>query len=271
MNSNKDLYLKIISIASLVILGYIFFISVYNQIIVQSGGVFYVIIFGGILILAFVLLSLVTKLIEITGEIRDNIMWSFVEILLLCHLSYLFLVFRMSYRSTVPADDTVLYRAAALMREGGLAERGMDMVQHLCIYPSQYLYAFVLSIFFRIGGVQSSVLVILNAVTMMVTAFLISRVVRKVAGRACGIIAAMCTLLIPSQSFAVYSYNSEVFFCMILLLAMDLWLILLQSDDADKKKRMILALAFGLSLALLCFVEPLMILCAVVFVVYLSS
>ena len=94
MNSNKDLYVKIISIASLVVLGYIFFISVYNQIIVQSGGVFYVIIFGGILILAFVLLSLVTKLIEITGEIRDNTMWNIVEVLLLCLLSYLFLIFR---------------------------------------------------------------------------------------------------------------------------------------------------------------------------------
>ena len=87
MESNNELSTKIISIAALVVLGYIFFIAVYNQIIVQSGGFFFAIIFGGILVLAFVLLSLVTKLIEITGDIRENFMWSFVELLLLCHVS----------------------------------------------------------------------------------------------------------------------------------------------------------------------------------------
>ncbi len=268
MNSNKDLYVKIISIASLVVLGYIFFISVYNQIIVQSGGVFYIIIFGGILILAFVLLSLVTKLIEITGEVKDNRMWNFVEILLLCHLSYLFLVFRMAYKSTVPGEETVLYRAATLMMEGALADKGMDMINHLCFYPSQYLYAFILSVFFRIGGALPSLLVVLNAVMIIITAFLMDRVVRKIAGRACGIIAAMCTVFIPSQSFAVYSYSSEVLFCALLLLNIDLWLIILEADDGDRRQQLILSGLFGLSNALLCFVEPLMIIFVLVFAVY---
>ena len=131
MTSNKDLFLKVISIISLAVLGYIFFISVYNQIIVQSGGVFYVIIFGGILILAFVMLSLVTKLIEVTRDIRDNIMWNFVEILLLCNLAYLFLVFRMPYRSTIPGDESIIYRAAALMKNGELSSSGIDIFSHL--------------------------------------------------------------------------------------------------------------------------------------------
>ena len=66
MDFKKELSTKIIGITALVVLGYIFFISVYNQIIVQSGGFFYAIIFGGILILAFVLLSLVTKILDIS-------------------------------------------------------------------------------------------------------------------------------------------------------------------------------------------------------------
>ena len=139
MDSKKELFTKIISIVSLVVLGYIFFISVYNQIIVQSGGVFYIVIFGGILILAFVLLSLVTKLIEITREIKDNFMWNFVEILLLCNLAYLFFAFRLAYKSTVPAEETVLYRAAQLMSEGELTDKGMDMFRHLIVFPSQYV------------------------------------------------------------------------------------------------------------------------------------
>ena len=77
----------------------------------------------------------------------------------------------------------------------------------------------------------------------------------------------MCTIFIPSQSFAVYSYSSEVFFCALLLLSIDLWLIVMEADDSDRKKQLILSGLFGLSLALLCFVEPLMILAVPVFIV----
>ncbi|MBR5360682.1 MAG: hypothetical protein IK123_07315, partial [Lachnospiraceae bacterium] len=155
------------------------------------------------------------------------------------------------------------------MREGALADKGMDMIKSLIIYPSQCVYAGVLSFFFRIGGVKSGAMVALNAITLILTAFLMDRVVRKVAGSACGIIAAMCTLFIPSQSFVVYTYGSEVFFCAVLLLNIDLWLILLNAgDELDDKKQMILSGVFGLTLALLCYIEPLMLLCTAAFIVY---
>ena len=268
-STKKDLLTKIISIVSLVVLGYIFFISVYNQIIVQSGGFFYVIIFGGILILAFVLLSLVTKLIEITMEIKDNFMWNFVEILLLCHLAFLFLVFRMSYKTSVPASDTYLFRAASLLKEGELGAKGMDMFKLLIVHPSQYVYAVLLSVFLRITGDNPDSMVILNAIVLVLTAFAMDRVVRKIAGRACGVIAALCTLFIPSQSFAVYTYSSEFFFCLILLLTLDVLLVVIrETTDENKVQMLVFDIIFGSLMGLLCFTEPLMLFCIIFFVAY---
>ena len=269
MDSKNELFTKIISIVSLVVLGYIFFISVYNQIIVQSGGVFYIVIFGGILILAFVLLSLVTKLIEITREIKDNFMWNFVEILLLCNLAYLFFAFRLAYKSTVPAEETVLYRAAQLMSEGELTDKGMDMFRHLIVFPSQYVYAFVVSLFIKIGDSGSQTMITINAFVLILTAFVMDRVVRKIAGRACGIIAALCTLFIPSQSFAVYSYSGEFFFCLILLLFLDVFLLLLNAGEHDGGKTLAFYALFGAVTALLCFTEPLMLICIAALSAYL--
>ncbi|MCR5508975.1 MAG: hypothetical protein K6F34_09835 [Lachnospiraceae bacterium] len=267
MGSEKELETKIISIISLVILGYVFFISVYNQIIVQGGGFFYVIIFGGILVLAFVMLSLVTKLIEISGEIKDNFMWSFVEVLLLCHLAFLFLVFRLSYTSTVPAEETVLYRAADLMRTGTLDTGGMDMFKSLIVHPSQYMYAIIVSIFLKISGGGPESIVTLNAAVLILVAFVMDRVVRKVAGRTCGIVAALCTLFVPSQSFAIYSYSSEFFFCLILILSLDLFLIL-NSIEEDNKLMPVYSALFGVCLGVLLFTEPLTVILVIIYMVW---
>ncbi|MBR6469311.1 MAG: hypothetical protein IKS84_02935 [Lachnospiraceae bacterium] len=269
MNSNEwDLPTKIISIVSLVILGYIFFISVYYQIIVQSGGLFFVIIFCGILVLAFVMLSLVTKLIEISKDIKDNFMWSFVEILLLCHLSFLFLIYRLAYTTSLPAEDTIIYRAADLMREGTLATAGMDMFRHLIVYPSEYICAVLYSVFLRITGKGPESLVIFNSIVLILIAFMIDRIVRKVAGRTCGIVAALCTLFVPSQSFAIYTYSSEFLFCLILVVSLDLFLILLNLNDEDKNRVIGYSALFGLVLSLLLFTEPLSLIIVIIYFVY---
>ena len=271
MNLNRELSTKIISIAALAVLGYVFFISVYSQIIVQSGGFFYVIIFGGILILGFVLLSLVTKILDISDEVNDNFMWDVVEVVLLCFSAYLFLVFRLSYKSSVPAEETVIYRAAALIREKSLATKGMDMISHLIMYPSQYVYARFLAGFFKMTDTGSGAFITLNAIILILTAFLMDRVVRKIAGRACGLMAALCTLFIPSQSFAVYSYSSEFFLCFIMILTFDVLLIVTDGKKRDKKRMIVYDAIFGFLLALLLFTEPLTLICIISFLVYFMS
>lgn len=268
MDFKKELSTKIIGIAALVVLGYIFFISVYNQIIVQSGGFFYAIIFGGILILAFVLLSLVTKILDISDEVNDNFMWNVVEVVMLCFSAYLFLIFRLSYKSSVPAEETIIYRAAALMKEKAISTKGMDMISHLITYPSQYVYARFLSVFFKMTDTGSGAFVTLNAITLILTAFVMDRVVRRIAGRACGLLAALCTLFIPSQSFAVYSYSSEFFLCFIMILTFDILLLVTDGKKRDKKRMIIFDALFGLLLGLLCFTEPLTFICIIAFLVY---
>nr|MCR5420881.1 hypothetical protein [Lachnospiraceae bacterium] len=268
MDLNKGIINRILSIAALVVLGYIFFISVYNQIIMQSGGFFYVIIFGGILILVFVLLSLITKLIEISDDVKDNFMWDVVEILILLFGGYLFLVFRLSYKSSVPAEETIIYRAASLIKDGTFKSLGMDMFDHLIIYPSQYIYARLLAVFFSFTKTGTSAFVGLNALVILLNSFTVDRIVRKVAGRACGIIAALCTLFIPSQSFAVYSYSSEFFFCLILLMTLNMLLTVTDGNKREKKLMIFMDTVFGFLLGLLLFCEPLSIFVILSFLIF---
>ena len=268
MESNKDLLAKIISVIGLVVLGYILFISVYSQIIVQSGGFFYVVVFGGILILGFVLLSLVTKLLDITDEVNDNFMWNIVEVLILCIGGYLFLVYRLTYKTSVPAEETIIFRAASLMKDKMLGTMGMDVFKHLMIYPSQYVYARILALFLKGSSDGSGAFVTLNAIVLIAIAIVVNRIVRKIAGRTCALMASLCTLFIPSQSFAVYSYSSEFFFCFVLLLTFNTLLIITDGKKRDKVIMMIMDAVFGFLLALLLFTEPLSFVCVVVFIVY---
>ncbi len=268
MELNKDLLAKIISVVGLVVLGYILFISVYSQIIVQSGGFFYVVVFGGILILGFVLLSLVTKLLDITDEVNDNFMWNIVEVLILCIGGYLFLVYRLTYKTSVPAEETIIFRAASLMKDKMLSTMGMDVFKHLMIYPSQYVYARILAFFLKGSSDGSGAFVTLNAIVLIGIAIVVNRIVRKIAGRTCALMASLCTLFIPSQSFAVYSYSSEFFFCFVLLLTFNTLLIITDGKKRDKVMMMIMDAVFGFLLALLLFTEPLSFVCVIVFIVY---
>ena len=245
MELNKDLLAKIISVVGLVVLGYILFISVYSQIIVQSGGFFYVVVFGGILILGFVLLSLVTKLLDITDEVNDNFMWNIVEVLILCIGGYLFLVYRLTYKTSVPAEETIIFRAASLMKDKMLSTMGMDVFKHLMIYPSQYVYARILAFFLKGSSDGSGAFVTLNAIVLIGIAIVVNRIVRKIAGRTCALMASLCTLFIPSQSFAVYSYSSEFFFCFVLLLTFNTLLIITDGKKRDKVMMMIMDAVFG--------------------------
>ena len=52
----------IIGVITLIVIAFILFSTLYDQIIAQNEGFFYMLIFGGILVLVFVLINLITKL-----------------------------------------------------------------------------------------------------------------------------------------------------------------------------------------------------------------
>ena len=84
------------ALISLAMFGYLLFFTVYRQMIDQNEGFFYVIVFGGILVLAFILLSLMTKLLAFSHDVEDSVGFIILEVLLLLTFSVLFVRLRIS-------------------------------------------------------------------------------------------------------------------------------------------------------------------------------
>lgn len=242
---------------SLVLFGYVFFISAFNQIITQNEGFFYMIVFGGILILAYILISLITRLLAISHEMEERKLWYVTEVVSILVLYALFLRTRLAFTSSLPAQDAVFYKAAVLLEKQILSVGGMDILPQLLNNPAQYAYSTVVWLVFLFTGVNPSVVIYINVAVLFITVFFVYRIVRRIGGRVCGILSVACSLFMPSQAFTVYSYNTELFFACILFAALNLLIYL--SDQKYEKKGLRLPLygLFGALLGVLLFTEPL--------------
>lgn len=247
---------------ALVLFGYVLFISVFNQIITQNEGFFYMIVFGGILVLAFILLSLMTKLLAISHEVEERKLWYVTEAVSILALYVLFFRTRLAYTSSLPAQDAVFYKAAVLLEKQMLSVGGMDILPQLLRNPAQYSYSVVVWLVFLLTGASPSVVVYINTAVLFLTVFFVYRIVRRIGGRVCGILSVACSLFMPSQAFTVYSYNTELFFACILFAALSLLIFLF--DQRSEKKRLGLPLygLFGALLGALLFTEPLAVIIA---------
>ncbi|HOO29063.1 MAG TPA: hypothetical protein PLU43_11415, partial [Lachnospiraceae bacterium] len=135
MREKGDVFSIITAVLTLAVLGYVLFISVFNQIVAQNEGFFYMIVFGGILVLAFLLLSLMTRLFAISNEFEDRKLWHVLEAVVLVLLAIFFIRSRLSYTSSLPAEETVFYRTAVLMNKQTLSVAGMDLIPQLMRNP----------------------------------------------------------------------------------------------------------------------------------------
>ena len=252
---------------SLVLFGYVLFISVFNQIITQNEGFFYMIVFGGILVLAFILLSLITKLLAISHEVEERKLWYVTEAVSVLALYVLFFRTRLAYTSSLPAQDAVFYKAAVLLEKQMLSVGGMDILPQLMRNPAQYAYSVVVWLVFLLTGASPSIIVYINMAVLFLTVFFVYRIVRRIGGRVCGILSVACSLFMPSQAFTVYSYNTELFFACILFAALSVLVCLF--DRGNEKKRLGLPLygLFGALLGMLIFTEPLAVIIAVLLLI----
>ncbi|MCR4922685.1 MAG: hypothetical protein K5931_01615 [Lachnospiraceae bacterium] len=245
----------VIGVITLVILGYVLFITLYNQIIAQNEGFFYIFLFGGILVLVFVLLSLITKLIAISPTDDSGIVWNILESLALIVLSCLFFWIRFRYSTSLAADETLFYREAAFLADGTLTE-SLDVVNKLLRNPMDYAYGKLLGFIFMISGEDPEIVLYYNAVVIILTAFFAYRCARLIGGRLIGILAYIASLFIPSQSYGVYSYNSEYLFALFIFICLDIYLFLYLRDNLHMALRIVLDIVLGISLAFLLYIEP---------------
>ncbi len=256
MKEKSNSFSIITIVLSLLLLGYVLFISVFNQIIAQNEGFFYMIVFGGILVLAFVLLSLITKLMAISHEVEENKSWFFIEIIAIIGLYVLFIQTRLAYTSSLLPTEMVFYKAAVLMNKGMLSVGGVDILPQLLRNPAQFMYAAVVSIVFMITGENPAVIVYINIAVLILTSFFVYRIARRIGSRTCGVLTIVCTLYMPSQAFSVYSYSPELFFSCVFCAALCMFVYIWTKKNAAVLVRLLCSSLLGILFGIILFMEP---------------
>lgn len=203
-----NIFFIISSALALISAVYVFYFTVFNQIISQNQGYFYALIFGFILLIAFVLCNLFTKLIAISVNKHDSLLRRLAIIAVLVVIAVVFLFSRMRYSTSVSPDEYPIYKSAIAMINGTYSQ-SHDLVNDALINPGHFLYSLILSLFIRIFGEGTLAVLWLNAVLYIVCGYLAYKITELFTDRVCGVFAASLALFIPSQTFGVYTYSGE--------------------------------------------------------------
>ncbi|MCR5672607.1 MAG: dolichyl-diphosphooligosaccharide--protein glycosyltransferase subunit STT3 [Lachnospiraceae bacterium] len=187
---------------------YVFYITVFEQLISQSQGYFYAVIFGFILLVLFLLCNLFTKLIAISVGEQRTAYRKLITTIALVIIATLFLVTRLRYSTSLYPGEYPIYRGAVAMAEGNYSE-SRDLVESANANPAQYLCSFILSVLFRFTEPSAGPFLWMNAFFIILCGFLTYKIVRTFTNQMCGIFAAFLCAVIPSQTFAVYSFKAE--------------------------------------------------------------
>jgi len=269
MREKGTLFSSIVAIISLVFLGYVLFISIYDQMISQNEGFFYVAVFGGILVLAFILLSLMTKLMALSNEIKNTFLWYVIEVIGFIVIVALFLVTRLSYKSSLPADESLFYKTAYVMSESSLANAGRDLIPQLIRKPGQFLYARFVSVIFMFFEAEQSIILNVNIVFVVINLIFAYLTVRQIGGRACALVATACSVFMPCQSFAIYTYDAQVFFSAFFFGALALIVNILKDKSKNIVKPIILSVILGILLGVIFSMEPTLVIVYIMIMIYM--
>ncbi len=256
-----------IGIITLIALVYILFSTIYNQIIAQNEGFFYMIVFGGILVLVFVLLSLITKLIAISPQSTGSIVFTILEVCMMFAMGFFFLYKRFQFVSSLSVEDSLFYRAATFINDNTLSG-SLDVVTKSLQNPTDYAYAVLLSIVFKFTSPVPEAVIYVNASVILMTAIFAAHIARALGGRVCAFIAFASTLIIPSQAYAVYSYNSVILFTLVVFICLDLYIHIYMAEEMSTLKRVLLDGLLAFFAAVMLITEPVSIILMVLIIVH---
>ncbi|HAV00790.1 MAG: hypothetical protein IJR19_03845 [Lachnospiraceae bacterium] len=245
----------IIGVITLIVIAFILFSTLYDQIIAQNEGFFYMLIFGGILVLVFVLINLITKLIAISPQSTASMGYTILEIVMIVLIGVFFIISRLKYENTLSVEDSLFYRAAVFINDGTLSG-SLDVVTKCLDNPVDYAYAVLLSIIFKISDVDPGAVMHVNITLILMTALLAAHISHAVGGRVCAVIAFFASLFIPSQAFAVYSYNSVPLFALTVFICFDLYTQIYLHEDMRTWMRITLDCTLGFFAAVMLITDP---------------
>ena len=250
--------LNTIALISLAMFGYLLFFTVYRQMINQNEGFFYVLVFGGVLILAFILLSLMTKLLAFSSSSDDSVGLIILEILFLLTMSVLFVKLRVTYGSSVPEEESIVYHIAQLMQKGTISIGGGDILPQMMRRPAAFLMGAIVSVFLSVSDAPG-IVIYLNTGLLLACSLLSYGIVRRIGSRICALFVFFITLYMPSLGFAVYSYDAQILFAFMLLLAMFLTVIPMTQKKTNGGS-IVSGIFAGIVWGLVLFMEPVSIL-----------
>lgn len=268
MKEKGRLFPTIISVITLVLLGYVLFVSIYEQMISQNEGFFYVLVFGGILVLAFILLSLMTKLMAYSDEIKWNGLFVVFEVLIFIALSAFFVKSRLSYSTSLPADEALFYKAASTMLNGSISLNGMDLIPQLVVKPAQFVFAVFMSFIFRFTGAEPTYMAYVNIVLVLLILVCVYLSTRVLAGRISAILIVAFSIVMPCQTFSVYSYDAQLFFTFVFMLSFTFYTFNINSAKGGIAGKIVLNLFFGLFAGVVVVMEPATIIIFILLLLY---
>lgn len=252
MEKSKKVSSTIAALISVLVLGYILFVAVYNQIIAQSDGFFNMIIFGGILLLVFILISLIAKLLAVSPKNESSPFLKYFIYILMIFLSVVCVFMALRYNTSYDSMDSISYKGAVSIIDGTLQDES-ELSVELNFNPSDYIYAKVISVLFNFTGEVSEYVIYLNIALQLLIAFSLFFAVKRLTNFICGFLAFCATCFMPAISFSVYSYNSELYFAFIFALALHLFCNMIYKHYKSTKVAVCLSVLFGLILGLLVF------------------
>lgn len=255
MTKKRNLLFIIIVLLAMILTGYSLFETVFDQIISQNEGFFYAIVFGGILILVYIFANIVSKLMIIsegTHRSKAIMIICFAALLGICALfGYISLL----YQTSVSPAESDFYQAGQMINNGTLSVSS-DLVSKLKSNPAQYVLALIYALLFNFISDGTQACLIINVVIFSLSAVFIYMAAVKVSDKLCALVAAALSLFMPSQMFAVYSFNTEsivaLLFSITAYCAVVLWVDYSQAGS----KKVIFTVIYGLVCGLLVFAEP---------------
>ena len=237
----------IVTIAlSMIILAYISYVSVYEQILSKSNGFFNVILFGVVLILVFIFITLLARIITLNPDNKDTS--PVLRILIIIGIAAIFGVFvfsRLNYTSSVMPMESVTYKAATAMCNDNLSKVG-EVHDKLISYPGDFSYALLMSFVFRFTESAAYIFTIVNIVMMLITAAFLFATVQLISGRACAAFAVIFFMFMPNNTFLVYSYNSELFVAANFMISLFLYLLLIYKRFKTKGISVVISVLCGI-------------------------
>ena len=260
MHTKKDASFVSIVALSMLILAYLTFVTVYEQILSQNNGFFNVIIFGVVLILVFIFITLIARIITVKTDSADSS--PVLRILITVGIFAIFALFvflRLKYTSSISPGDYKLYKAAEYISNGNLME-AKDIHSHLISYPQDFVYGFVISYVFSITGASTEIYILINIFMMLLLSAFLYLNVNLISGKAYATVAVIVFMFMPNNSFLVYSYNSELFVAAFFMIALYLYQLLIYRRFKSSSTGRILALLCGIASGFCISCEPVLLL-----------